>query len=162
MASYVVLTPPDRQDAHERAEIIRDGFAYFALIIPVIWPLWQRLWFAAVLLLLVTIGLGVGFETYPDWSPVFLTAPVLLSLYVGLEGNGLRIAKLERRDWQVDSVIEAPNAATAEAIYFAELRDAPKRTVPPPGRGWAAPLRSVPPSADSGPALGLLDIHGKH
>ncbi len=163
MASYVVLTPPDDPEAPERAEIIRDGFAWLALIIPLLWLLWHRLWFAAALLLLAAVGIVAGMDTLPTWSPAFFAAAVLLSLYVALEGNGLRIARLERQDWQVETVIEAPNGATAEAIYLSGLDETPKRKIPPPpGRGWAAPRGATAPAADTGPALGLLDIHGKH
>ncbi len=163
MASFVVLTPPDDPEAPERAEIIRDGFAWFALIIPVFWLLWHRLWFSAALMLLASVGVVLGMDTFPDWTAAFFTAAVLLSIYVALEGNGLRIARRERQDWQVDAIIEAPNGATAEAIYLAELGHTPKRKVPPPpSRGWTVQPDTKTAPADKGPALGLLDINGKH
>ncbi len=162
MASYLVMTPPDGPDAAEDAVIIRDGFAFWALFLPFLWLLVHRLWFAGAVLLLVSVGLAAAIEVFPRWTAVFMIASVLLSVYVALEGNGMRIADKERRDWTVSDIIEAPNAATAEAIYMTSL---PEPVRPKPvlsvGRGWVAGRPATRPSGDDGPALGLLDPLGK-
>lgn len=164
MASYLVLTPPDEVEKVADSVIIRDGFAYWALPVPVIWLLLHRLWFAAGLLLLGSIGLGLAMEAFPQWSFVCLIAAVLLSFYVALEGNAMRIARKERQNWSVTDIIEAPNAATAEAIFLSGFPSETKPRSKPPeitGRGWVAGRRPpARPSADSGPALGLLDPRG--
>lgn len=163
MASYLVLTPPDDPDAAADAVIIRDGFAFWALPLPALWLLVHRLWFAGGLLLLVSVGLVFAVDAFPQWTAVFVVALVLLSIYVALEGNGLRIARHERQDWTVDSIIEAPNAATAEAIYLSGFPQTERPKAPrPPGRGWVVGHQPGKPPPDAGPALGLLDPQGKN
>jgi len=164
MASFIVLTPPDREGADEKAVFIRDGFSFLALIFPFFWLLWYRLWFAAILLLAVSVGLAATIDALPQWWLVSFTASILLSFYVALEGNSWRIAKKERQDWRLDAIVEAQNVATAEDIYFADDRrgaarrsDAASR--PDGGRRTVWPSR--PESAADGPALGLLDLEGK-
>jgi hypothetical protein len=163
MASFVVLTPPDGDHSDEQAVFIRDGFSLLALIVPVIWLLWHRLWFAAALLLLVSVGLAAAFDTLPQWSLVFAAASLALSWFVALEGNAMRITKKERQDWQLREIIEAQNAATAEEIYFSSVRSTGsaassanngKKTVLKPSRHVVAD--------SGGPALGLMDFQGKY
>ena len=138
MASFVVLTPPDDPEAPERAEIIRDGFAWFALIIPVFWLLWHRLWFSAAL---IAAGFGrrrarhgylsrlVGRLLQPPPSCFRFTWP--------WKATACALPGANDRTGRFDAIIEAPNGATAEAIYLAELGHTPKRRVPPPpSRGW--------------------------
>ncbi|WP_419907103.1 DUF2628 domain-containing protein [Hoeflea sp.] len=160
MASYVVLTPPDGSELDERAVIIRDGFSLPALIIPVFWLLWNRLWFAAVLLLLLSVAIAIAISQLPAWSTVLTLSSVLISLFVALEGNNWRVADKERQGWEMRDVIEAPDRATAEDIYFSqEMRenDPPPRPAPVFGKG---PAHGTAPAA-TGPALGLLDYENK-
>ncbi|MEM6463059.1 MAG: DUF2628 domain-containing protein [Pseudomonadota bacterium] len=159
MAGYVVLTPPDGKRADEKTVLIRDGFAVVALIIPVIWLLWHRLWFAAMMLFLVSTALYSAIAAFPDQALVFTASSVLLSLFVALEGNGWRVAKKERQGWTLQGVVDAPDYATAEEIWFAGAA-APANgqsatRAPPPALG--RPAQSGPPKTASGPALGLLD-----
>ncbi|WP_136657963.1 DUF2628 domain-containing protein [Nitratireductor sp. XY-223] len=160
MASYVVLTPPESGEMDDRAVLIRDGFSLFALIVPVIWLLWNRLWFAAAMLLLISVGIAVAIGQMPAWSTVLTVSSVMISLFVALEGNNWRIAKKERQGWEMRAVIEAPDHATAEEIYFSADAPAPQETSrPAPVFGKAAATGSA--SAATGPALGLLDYDNK-
>jgi hypothetical protein len=163
MASYVVLTPPDTGRFHERAVLIRDGFAFWALVAPVIWLLWFRLWFQAAIVLLASVAVALLTNGWPDWDPVFLIGSLLVSIYVALEGNAMRIAKKERQDWTVQDVVVAPNRAIAEEIYFsAEVQGDGRKRNSAPASSTAArtPQQSVQQTqaAVSGPALGLLDV----
>ncbi len=163
MASYVVLTPPDSGELDDRAVFIRDGFSLPALIIPVLWLLWNRLWFAAVMLLLLSVAIAAAITLLPAWSVVLTVASVLLSLFVALEGNSWCINKKERQGWTFRSVLEAPNYATAEEIWFAQTveRQASSNATgsAPPVFGKQTAMR--PASATAGPALGLLDYEDK-
>ena len=49
---------------------------------------------------------------------------LLVSAFVGLEGNALRIAALRRRGWQEWGVVEAANLDDADAHYAVETVDA--------------------------------------
>ncbi|MDF1776456.1 MAG: DUF2628 domain-containing protein [Rhizobiaceae bacterium] len=182
MASFVVLVPDDNE---EEAVIIRDGFSILALILPFLWLLWHRLWFAAAMVILASIGLGAAMQLLPDWVTVFAVASMLLSLFIALEGNAMRIASKERQGWRLRAIVEAQNRATAEEIYFAPTNEAAgtapvkpestllaRQTLGQKTAGWQTPSRQTPggqtpggqtgaQSANAGPALGLLDYENK-
>ena len=156
MASYVVLTPPDSPYPDDETVLIRDGFSWLALLIPLLWLLWYRLWFPAALLLLLSVAIAMLAGQFPGYSMALTAATALVSAFVAMEGNGWRIAKKERQGWAFRSVVDADNRATAEEIWFDAIE---QRTVnaapaaPPEPR----PRNIHPAHAGSGPALGLID-----
>ncbi|MCY6383149.1 DUF2628 domain-containing protein [Hoeflea prorocentri] len=162
MASYVVLTPPDGSDKDERAVLIRDGFSFWALIFQIFWLLWNRLWLAAAIIFFVSAALSVATAQWTSWSGVFTVAGLLVALFIALEGNGWRILKLQGRGWLMRGVIEAPNHATAEEIFFSSdvgptgTAERPPAPQPVFGKGPAERTQPV-----SGPALGLLDYENR-
>ena len=162
MASYVVLTPPDGSDKAERAVLIRDGFSFWALVFQILWLLWNRLWFAAAIVFFVSAALSLAAAQWTSWSVVFSVAAFFVALFIALEGNGWRISKCEGQGWEMQGVIEAPNHATAEEIFFSNTRSAADgkepRTAPQPVFGKRRPERT---QTVSGPALGLLDYENK-
>lgn len=126
MAVYSIYLPPDIGDRvldADRARVIflPDTKSLWALIIPAIWLMWNRLWlpFALYMVVLMTI-LTLGNQ----WN---LQLAFLLSglpgLYLFLEGNELVRLKFEREGWLFDGILEAPDEETAELRYFADHED---------------------------------------
>lgn len=156
MSAYVVMEPPvaDAAEAAERAVLVRDGFAFLAFLVPPLWLAWHRLWIEAILALAAGIALTALGETA---GLGFLggVLSLLVSLYVGLEGQTLRVNALRRRGWSDWGVVEAGNAAEAEIRYLAGAE--------PPGT-LAEPARPAVPQVarpmPQGPALGLLGYPG--
>lgn len=153
MASFVVMEPPVRG---KDPVLVRDGFHVFAFLVPVVWLLVYRLWIEAGLALLVTLALGMagsmsGFSGAPLLS-------LLVSVYVGLEGAGLRVSALRRRGWHEWGVVDAETREDADERYVA----ASANTATPPA---AIPLptpQALPGHATvTGPALGLFSYPGR-
>lgn len=119
MATYVVLQPTEGdQDAKaERTVFIRDGFAFFALILPFVWLLWHRRWFEAGLVLLGGIALGYIGEI-SRFPATISVVTLLLSAFVALEGNHWRMAALERKGFRQVATVEADDAEEAEIRFF--------------------------------------------
>ena len=160
MAIYVVMEPPAATEAEaiERAVLVRDGFAVLAFLVPPLWLFWHRLWIEALLALAASIALAtLGEQAGLGFLGAGLS--LLVSLYVGLEGQALRIAKLRRNGWSEWGVLEAGNAAEAEIRYSAADGEdevaAPAPLPPPPPASMVG--RSVP----AGPALGLFGYPGR-
>jgi hypothetical protein len=159
MAIYVVMEPPgtNATQAAERAIMVRDGFAFIAFLVPPLWFVWHRLWIEAILALaasiaLTTLGEMAGFGLLGG------ALSLLVSLFVGLEGQMLRVNALRRRGWAESGVVEAGNAAEAEIRYLAgaEMIEAPAVPVS------ARPTIAAPQAgAATGPALGLLGYPGQ-
>jgi hypothetical protein len=105
------------------AVVIRDGFSFAAFLLPPLWLLLHRLWIEAALAS-AALALAVGLSKLTGLA---LAAPflwLLLSLFVGLEGNALRIAALGRRGWSSWGVVEAGNLDDADAHYAMQIAGA--------------------------------------
>lgn len=166
MASYVVMEPPlgTADDRAAGARLVRDGFAFFAFVLPFFWFLFHRMWIEAGIALALIFVLGF----LDEWIGLPGAATLLtlaLSLFAGLEARNLRKAALARRGWREWGVVEARNGEEAELRYLAEAgldeaqepatkftpAEAPARTSVP-----AMPARSA-----GGPALGMFDYPGR-
>jgi hypothetical protein len=163
MAIYVVMEPPaaNAAEAAERAVLVRDGFAFLAFLVPPLWLLWHRLWIEAAIAFAASVGLTALGET-AGLGFTGAALSLLVSIYVGLEGQALRINALRRRGWHDWGVVEASDAGEAEIRYLAgeelDAAETPRATAPA-----AIPARSVPGhSVQTGPALGLLGYPGRH
>jgi hypothetical protein len=159
VAIYVVMEPPavDAAEAAERAVLVRDGFAFLAFLVPPLWLLWHRLWIEAGLAFAASVALTALGETAGlGFAGAVLS--LLVSIFVGLEGQTLRVNAMRRRGWREWGVVEAGDLAEAEIRYLAG--EEPDETiVKAPQPTAAAPTaRPIP----AGPALGLLGYPGRH
>ncbi|WP_378946382.1 DUF2628 domain-containing protein [Mesorhizobium sp. ANAO-SY3R2] len=159
MAIHVVMEPPVKagQNASENAVFVRDGFYFFGFIAPILWLLWHRLWLAAIVTLAATLALAAVIEAAGLASLPATLLPLLISLYVGLEGGALRLAKLRRAGWRQWGVIEADSTADAETRYLFADGQVEDRPVSAVAVSSAAPRREP-----SGAALGLLQYPGRN
>lgn len=158
MAIHVVMEPPAKAgtSASESAVFVRDGFHFFGFIAPLLWLLWHRLWLEAAMTFAATLALAAASE----WAGLTFAAPLLpllISLYVGLEGGALRIAALRRAGWRQWGVVEADSIEDAEMRYLfaAEADDEPT-----PAAVAISPATPRPQPA--GGALGLLHYPGRN
>ncbi|GGA90471.1 hypothetical protein GCM10011491_18000 [Brucella endophytica] len=154
MASYVVMEPPAEtgKDTAERTVFVRDGFSFLALIMPVIWLLFYRLWFEAGLVLAAAVALGVAGEYWgAPGTATILT--LLISILVALEGNNWRLSALRRKGYAEKGVIEADDRAEAEIRYFSN-----GATAPATRKKRASRSASTQPDA----RLGLVGFSGEN
>ncbi|GAA2855388.1 hypothetical protein GGQ99_003279 [Aminobacter niigataensis] len=158
MAIHVVMEPPAKAgtSASESAVFIRDGFHFFGFIAPLLWLLWHRLWLEAAMTFAATLALAAASE----WAGLTFAAPLLpllISLYVGLEGGALRIAALRRAGWRQWGVIEADSVEDAEMRYLfaAEADEEPTSAA-------VAISPATPRPQPAGGALGLLHYPGRN
>ncbi len=151
MASYVVMEPP--RGGADDAAIVRDGFRFWAFILPVVWLLFNRLWLEAAVVFVLAVAVG-ALGTFLGGNALASIASLALGILVGLEAASLKLAAMRRRGWREWGVVEADNAAGAEIRYLAEavtVSDAAP-TMPDSGRTDGI-VRARPVS---GPALGML------
>jgi hypothetical protein len=148
MASFMIV---ERREAGEDdAETIRDGFSVLALLFPLVWMLWHRLWIEAAAYLTATLLLmGAGWLLGMGDAAAVLALP--LNLLLGFEAQALRHAALLRRGWSDWGVVEAGDSREALMRYLAEAGHLDTVTESEP----ALPMRYTHAAA-SGPALGLF------
>ncbi len=159
MALYVVMEPPGEAGQAERARLIRDGFSWLAFFLPPLWLLWHRLWIEA-LLAFVALGLLSALGGMAGFGLAGWSLTLLVSLYVGLEGQAMRVNALRRRGWRDWGVVSADRFEDAEAryAYGDEEEAAAVAAAPPPA---IVPDASRARPAQTGLALGLAHTPGR-
>ncbi len=156
MTAYVVMES-DFGEPGSRTEFVRDKFAVIALIVPVIWLAWHRLWIEALLALAAAVAIA-AFGTISGMGMVAPLLSTLVSIFVAIEGPQLRIAALERRGFRQAATVEADSAADAELRYFSRREARTQASQTPKPSHVSEPNKPAGPFA--APALGLLDYPG--
>ncbi|QKD00488.1 DUF2628 domain-containing protein [Mesorhizobium loti] len=157
MPSYVVMEPPGRSEKVDATAFVRDGFTWLGLLVPPLWLAWNRLWIEAALAFIVMGALSMlGQRLGLGLAGSLLS--LLVSLYVGLEGQGLRIAALRRRGWHEWGVVQAGQLDDADLRYTLEVEAQPDEAVPAPRM---VPDAALARPAQPGMALGLTHIPGR-
>ena len=110
---YTVHLRPESAAPDREAVLIREGFAFWAGLLTVLWALRHRLWFWAIILFAVQIGLTAAVDFYGLTPLVLLASGVALFLLVGFEAADWRRAALARRGWVLADVVSAPNPEEA-------------------------------------------------
>ncbi len=156
MASYVVMVPPARSG--DEIRFVRDGFALPALILPVLWLLWHRLWIEALLVFAAAILLAAIGEI-GGWTVTTMLLSFLISIYVAMEGSALRQWALRRRGWRESAVVEAADEDEAMTRYFADDEHVADYEA---SRPVSRPTHAATVPVAGAPALGLLSYPTKH
>ncbi|RNJ44650.1 hypothetical protein B5V01_07225 [Mesorhizobium erdmanii] len=157
MATYVVMEPPSRSEKVDATAFVRDGFTWLGLLIPPLWLAWHRLWIEAGLAFVVMGLLSMAGENLGLGLASSLLS-LLVSFYVGLEGQGLRIAALRRRGWHEWGVVQAGRLDDADIRYALEVEAHGDNTTPAPR---IVPDAALARPAQPGIALGLTHIPGR-
>jgi hypothetical protein len=151
MASFVVMERPGSSGGPRDFEAVRDGFHWLALIFPLFWFLFHRMWIEAAVVLLLGFGLGALMDWAGlDWLWPFSFA---IALFAGFEAATLRVSALRRSGWREWGVVEGRDRERAELRYLEDgcAASGPFAADPLPA---AAPAATARPG--SGPALGLF------
>lgn len=117
MASFVVVERRPVAGSRVETEFVRDDFSFAALVLPLVWLLWHRLWFAALMLLLVSVGIGIAGDLTPGAAMAF--AGFCVNLFVALEGPAWRLARFRRLGFVEAGSVIARDLDEAEIRWFA-------------------------------------------
>jgi hypothetical protein len=121
MASWIVFEPPqNRRATAEDPAFVRDGFSWLAFLFPPLWLIWHRLWIEAIAVFAVLLT-AAALERVEGLGLAASLATPLVSIFIGLEGNSMRIAAFRRRGWRFWGVVDADSEYDAEARYAAEV-----------------------------------------
>jgi hypothetical protein len=110
--------PAEGGAAAEPVVLLREGFAWGAFFLTVLWLLWHRLWLAALLALLATLAIGA---LLPPWAS--MPAGLALGVLLGAHGQDLRRRALARRGLAEVGVVTAPNREQALARLLDQRPD---------------------------------------
>ncbi len=141
MAIYAVLVPPSSGDALKdsgKVTFIRDGFSWAALLIPVLWLLWNRMWLVFLGYLAIALALETGAYFVPGLAPGIVAT--CFGILFAFEANELRRWSLERKGWRFAGVVAGSNRDECETRFFS---------------AWNTPDRTATSQPDFVPASAL-------
>ena len=125
----------------DRLAFVRDGFSWVAILVPLLWLLYHRMWIESLVLLLVYIGLQHAFGGDAQGQALTAWAGLAISLLFAFEANDLRTASLERRGYRFAGVASGRDRVDAERAFFVKWLPEQER---------AQPVASPPPRRDTG------------
>ena len=124
MQTYTVHEPyPIADTLDERAArlvFIKEGFAFWAFVAPVVWLLLNRLWLMLLLFVIATVGVVTlvtvagGNATAAGW------ATFMLNLIFGFEARNIRRGFLARKGYELVGVVTGRDLEDAERRFLSE------------------------------------------
>lgn len=129
---FVVMAPPELPDAGpdpewqaENMVFVKDGFSLAALVIPVLWLVWQRMW----LPLLAYLAYLVAISTIEMSFGLLISGIISFACKVlfALEANSLRRWSLGAKGWRTVGEAVGRNRNEAEFLFFRDLANQPAR-----------------------------------
>jgi hypothetical protein len=102
------------------AVFVREGFSWGAFFFSVLWALWYRMWFAALIVFALSVALSLLTEILEIDQVVSAVAGAVFALIVAWEANDWRRRALERRGYLNVGVVAAPDLVEAERRFFAK------------------------------------------
>lgn len=123
---------------------VKEGFCWPALLFPLVWVLYHRMWRIAGLYLLLSIGIGAMSGLLGAQHPAAMALALGFALIAAFEANRIRCLELERRGYQQVASVAADDLAKAEQRYFGERLQAhpvaptpaPQAILRAPNTGW--------------------------
>ena len=107
-----------RGRADDDVVLVKDGFSWPAFFFSLIWALWHRLWFFALVVAAGSVAIGLASELL-NLDPLTDAAIGLAwSVLIGFEANDARRRALARRDYDVEDIVLGLNLAQAEHRFF--------------------------------------------
>ncbi|WP_310621768.1 DUF2628 domain-containing protein [Flexibacterium corallicola] len=129
MAVYMVMSPPDTaaQSSHrpksKSPRFIRDGFHWLALLFPLLWMLFNRMWLIFIISIAGLIIMQTALSAFPVMPSVIIVA--LFSIFIALEAGALKAWSLKRKNWSVIDIVSGSNLEEAEARFFSRWANSP-------------------------------------
>jgi hypothetical protein len=118
MAIYTVHAPPGAGvgERDEDIRFVKDGFSVAALLVPVIWLLWQRMWL--VLLAWLAAAFLVSRLAYFAGDTAAVVVGLVFAVWFALEARTMLRWTLARRGYVMIGVVEGVDREAAERRFF--------------------------------------------
>ncbi len=137
LAVYYVMTGPGvsldhlkDKDTHN-IKFVKDGFSWWALLFPLLWMLYNRMWLAFLGYLVAVIVLVFLANVFGSTTGGLLT--VLATLFFAMEAGFLKSWSLRRKNWLTVGFVNASNLDEAEIRFFDRVSRRKSEARPPQG-----------------------------
>ncbi len=130
---YSVYVKKDSKNPLDTAVFVKQGFSLWAFLFTSVWALFNRLWFAFVLLLIFSamFAINEGIE--------FTMASFMLNIWFGFEANNFKARRLERTGYIIYDVVTGIDKLAAQARFYDKyLLQKPVTAAKQTGLGFAS------------------------
>jgi len=171
MPTYTVHEPPPRKKesvaSPERFVFVRDGFHFWAFLLPPLWFLLKRLWLALIVYVVASVALDFAMSRAHVPATWRVVVELMLGIVIGLEAASIQRWTLARRKWKTLGFVVAEDAELAERRFFGVwTQRAPAPVTPPPAEAtpvyaaqvYEPPVRRGPPTGSD--VIGLFPEPG--
>ncbi|MDP6690665.1 MAG: DUF2628 domain-containing protein [Alphaproteobacteria bacterium] len=132
--------PNDTEEMDPDVVLIKEGFCWPALFMPIIWLLYRKQFWGLLAYLLLMIGFSVLIYVVGLGESAILLLSLVLALLVAAQANDWRRWRLSRRGYELVTVVAAGSLRQAEETFFhrhwqgpkAENQPSPQPTAPLP------------------------------
>jgi len=160
MPIYTVHQPRilsgDAEEDAERLVFVSEGLCWPALYLNFVWPLVKGQWLVALGALSATLAVEALIKALG--LPLSGFGTMLVSFYLGIEGNNLWRWTLGRRGWRTVGITAGASRDDCETRFFDAWQK--NRPVAPPDRPHARVAAGQASTATGNPVLGLFPERG--
>ena len=122
MTTYSVHLPaeavPGSPEGLERAVLVKDGFHWTALVFPLLWLLFNRLWWAFLAFVVITMAVVFLGRAAGLSETAIATLDLLIGLFVAISASDLKAWGLGRRGYAIADVVTGSSTDDAERRFF--------------------------------------------
>lgn len=119
MRTFSVFYNADVADPTDRVRFVKEGIAWWALIAPLLWFLYHRLWWEAAFLFGLSILIALAAEPLGVSETSLLVFNGLFQVLIACEANDLRGLALRRKGFRQIAIAHGVDEAEAEVRFFA-------------------------------------------
>ncbi|MBI1275033.1 DUF2628 domain-containing protein [bacterium] len=115
---YSVYRPTRSNKPLEEMQYVPQGFNWAALIFPILWSLYHRLWFITALLVLVETGTWWAMQHKLADPSLIMALKLCWDVYIGISANDWREAYLQSRGYTLADVVTGKGHMEAERRFL--------------------------------------------
>ncbi len=157
---------PDIAARAEKIVFVKEGFAWLALVFPLVWLLYHRLWIVLAGFVVIVALLEVGVMSLGLNEAVAVAATFALSGLFALQANDLRRWSLDRKGFAFVDLVSGRDRSECEQKFFTEwlsgqgagLKPAPRKIAK---RSKPVPAKTEKTSPAGDDVIGLFPEPGK-
>lgn len=118
MSIFTVHIRPGDAFLDQKPIFLKEGFNFIAFLFPLFWGLYQRLWWLALAILAMEIGLVMLASSQFLSAMSLAVIKLAVHTYVGFASNDLVRARLSRRGYVLADITVGDSLLRAEQRYF--------------------------------------------
>ena len=139
MTVYSVYEPPlqapDLAERADRLAFVKEGIAWPAFLVPLLWPIYYRMWLEFIALAVIFVALELAFGMTSAGQTLAGWASLAIAVLFAFEANDLRAASLERRGYRLAGVASGRDRTEAERAFFTAWLPQQAKAAREPERG---------------------------